>query len=747
MKSKLHFFNLTRYIAHIYTLYLNINCSTVLKRASSSGTGIKILISIFTMLSVVAFAEGNNYQFNKIAELNYTQAESSDWQQLVTNPSNKQQHFIINKTGQMYLVEDMNNSHPILDLSVSNHEEPSAIQLTAIALHPDFSLRDQLGYGTFYTAHLEELDKKSSIKRIQEHSSEFTLNFDAVITEWQFSSASYQKVDLKTKREVLRIAVPDTSMTIKQMSFSPYTRSWNDGFGLLYVALNGQEKWQKPLYSGVILRINPAKFGLRSFTVPKSNPYLNDRKIKDEIYLLGGQNIKQFTWPDKNKDDILLSHRYKNKSLLSLTSGRDDWRDNAPKKVLYQSDSIIKDVLTYHGRSLPSLRNRLLLLRQENQRWLIESLNIKPSLNQSESTVNKPQQVWQFTGQQLTDKSEITLSTNRDGEVLLLDKTAGMVFQISQENTDMIMSAAEQTVPTAMQDDSIINSYVLFIVLIIIGIVFYVFKLNRFSAKMVVRKQFAQIELSESQQQIGLYHRHQNRTDTIIDIVDIASCEVKLNDHTISLINQEVGYGFNDEKEQGLRAIFAKEQVDKMVDGKARYISLLLTDIHDKSYTVCLYMRKGSDRITKKTYSVVIEDLINWCWLIAEKINADETEKRKKKPAISSEPTNGSVEQSKEQIPLHSQAAAIRPANYKAVKDLESVEKNSPKQQSAKEQSTIVETHKSEAVAAYPHQSTTIDTELVNALEKLVNLKQQGFLTQDEFTKAKKNLLQSLFDE
>ena len=45
------------------------------------------------------------------------------------------------------------------------------------------------------------------------------------------------------------------------------------------------------------------------------------------------------------------------------------------------------------------------------------------------------------------------------------------------------------------------------------------------------------------------------------------------------------------------------------------------------------------------------------------------------------------------------------------------------------------------------HQENTIDTELINALEKLVNLKQQGFLTMDEFSKAKEKLLKGLFDK
>lgn len=700
---------------------------------------LKVLISVLSFFTISIFAEENKYQLNKITQLNHSEVDSSSWQQLITNPSSKQQYFIINATGQMYLIDNMDNSYPVLDIRTNQQTEHFPIKLTAITVHPNFSLRDQLGYNTFYTAHLEALDKKNKVKRIQERSSDFTLKFDAVITEWQFSESNFKKVDLTTKREVIRIAVPDQSMTIKQISFSPYKKAWNDGFGLLYVALNGQEKWRKPLYSGVILRINPAKFGLRNFTIPNNNPFTNDDNIQDGIYLLGGQNIKQFVWPDKNKDDLLLSHYYSNKSLLSLTTGRDDWRDEAPRNILYRSDNTIKDILSYHGRSLPSLRNKLLLLRQDAQYWFIDSLSIKPSINQSELTETNPQQEWQFTEQQLTNNSDISLSTNRDDEVLILDKTSDIVFQIFQENLDTIMPAANNSVPTTVKENSDTNVYFLLIILTIIGGVFFMFKRLQFSAKDVVRKQFAKIKLSESQQQLALYHRHQNRTDTIIDIVDIVSCEVMLNNHIISVINKEAGHGFNDEKELDLRAIFAKEKIAKMVDDKARQINLVFTDNHDKSYTICLYMRKGSDRITKKTYSIVIEDLIDWCWLIAQKINKDETKKRAQKPVLAVD--SSKVKKHQDQMPLHDQAAAIRPSKPSTVKTIDHLENNAHKAQPPTEPTT------DNTAPVEHHQNSTINTELVNALEKLVSLKQQGFLTQDEFTKAKDKLLESLFNE
>lgn len=701
-----------------------------------------VFFNIVSLFFIVAVAEENKDKFHDLVQVSHSQAGFTHWQQLVINPSNNQQFFVINKTGQMFLVDDMKSVFPVLDLSINQQEGQLPIKLTAIELHPNFALRDQPGYGAFYTAHLEALDKQSKTKRIQENSNELILKFDAVITEWQFNSINYQKVDLNSKREVLRIAVPNNSMTVQQMSFSPFTKSWNEGFGLLYIALNGQESRQEPLYSGVLLRINPAKFGLRSFTVPNNNPYVKNNEIKDEIFLLGAQNIKQFMWPNKSSDSLLLSHQYHGKSLLSIVSAMEDWRKEPPSKVIYHGDNPIEDALIYRGRYLPHLRNKLLLLTQVNQEWLVESLNIKSSVRAVMPVDNQPEPEWRFNPAQVVSESDVSFSHDFNDEILVLDKTVGAIFKLPQENVSKEVPAEASMTSTVSTEVSPDKNYILFVVIVAIGVILYFIKRNKISAKAVVRKQFAQIELSKSQHQIGLYHRHKNSPDTIIDIIDIVICEVMLNDMPVCEINKQVGHGFDNEKDQDLRAIFIKEKVDKMVDGKMRQVTLSFTDVHSKNYVICLYMRKGSDRVTKKRYTVVIDDLIDWCWLIASKINPEETQKRKEKPIVSSNPLKEATIQGREKISLHEQAAMNRLAAH-PVADI----------QKSTEMKTAVEVPKAIAVDASneavvrENQKKSIDTELVDALEKLVDLKQQGFLTQDEFTKAKENLLNSLFDK
>lgn len=711
-----------------------------------------LAFSLITLLSSTAYGSEGNYQLTKIAQLEHQLISQANWQQLIANPSNKNQHFVIRESGQVYLIDDGEiNPKVVLDMRAPQQADSSLLKLTAIELHPNFSLRDQIGYGTFYTAHIENSNKNSKTKRIQAQSDDLSLSFDAVITEWQLGVVNHQKIDTNTKREVLRIGVPDNLIVIKQMSFNPYIKSWNDNFGLLYVALSGEQKWPQPLYSGVILRIDPAKYGMRSFSVPTNNPYIKNSQIHDAIYLLGGQKIEQFIWPDKSDDHILISHQYDNKYLLSLTKGKDDWRDSAIKPAFYQSDHAIQDMLLYRGRQLPSLRSKLLLLRQKEQRWFVDSLTFNLLDHKTMRDDKKSQVEWLIASEQLPTTSEISLSSSHDGEILLLEKTLSVLFRLTQQllvNENVVVENTENN--TSEVNSSNKSLFILLFIVILLAIIYYFLKRNSHSVKAIVRQQFASFELNESCLQISLYQRHQRNAEKIIDIVDIVSSEIKLNEHGICLVKAQPGHGFTNDKEQDLRTIFINEKVDKMVDGKVRQVTLLLTDKQKNCYTICLYMRKGSNRITKKSYVKVIDELIDWSWFIGDKINADNTDKRKVKPIISRKKTG--IKYNKENnTPLHEQAEAIKPLTPKMDNASQSLASEAlPSTMNVVNEhkhSVELASEKSSEAQSQVNQSKTIDTELVDALEKLVDLKQQGFLTMEEFSKAKETLLKSLFEK
>lgn len=44
---------------------------------------------------------------------------------------------------------------------------------------------------------------------------------------------------------------------------------------------------------------------------------------------------------------------------------------------------------------------------------------------------------------------------------------------------------------------------------------------------------------------------------------------------------------------------------------------------------ISLYMREGNNRLTKTSYKDIIEQLINWCWLINAVLNPQNAEKRR----------------------------------------------------------------------------------------------------------------------
>lgn len=717
MIGRIPFLNLTRYVVHLV-----------------------IFISLFFFASVKGGAAENQYKLTEITQLNLTLDKTSQWVNLIPSPNGNAHYFVINKNGVMYLVDETKKLRQVLSINAHNDQQVSPITLTAIELHPNFALRDQPGYGTFYTAHLENINKKNSTKRIQDSSQGLELKFDAVITEWQFYSSRHQAVDMNTKREVVRIAIPDKSMAITQMSFNHETTSWDERFGLLYIALNGDKKWQKPLYSGVILRINPAKFGLLNFTIPASNPYVKNDDINDEIYLLGGQNIKQFIWPIKGDDTLLLSHQYNDNSLLSWTNINNDWRDDISKNIVYQSKQLVEDILFYKGRDLTRLRNTLLLLTKATTGRQVNYLKITHSPNTAIPENIALQRAWQFSAEQFSYDSDVLFTQTIDSEVLMIDKILGSIFQVSQPSVnENNVSPIKTAVIVENSMDKTHYIYITVIILLLLGVFFYTVIRNKSSVKTIVQKQFAQLELSESQQQIGFYHRHSKNIDTIVNIADITTLEVKLNDLTVNVIDQNEGNGFDDLKEKKLRALFAKEKIDKMVEGKIRQINLSFTDCQQNDYIVCLYMRKGSDRITKKAYLAVIEDLIDWCWLIAEKINACNTDTRKKKPIVSITSVNNDAAEKSNHLFLNKEVDENRLSAYKEVKSPQESENTI-----ALESNETIKGKAYTEVADKTEQNKQVDTQLVNSLEKLANLRKQGFLTEEEFVRTKESLLQKL---
>ncbi|WDE12224.1 SHOCT domain-containing protein [Thalassomonas haliotis] len=224
------------------------------------------------------------------------------------------------------------------------------------------------------------------------------------------------------------------------------------------------------------------------------------------------------------------------------------------------------------------------------------------------------------------------------------------------------------------------------------------YRRNRYGLASLRGKQYAYLEISKSKQQIGLYRQHQTNTDTVLNISDVISSKIMLNDKLINLITQEQADTFNTEQEKRLLAHFTRIQGERMHDGQLRKVHLVLTDKQQKRYPICLYLRAGNKRLTRTRYQDVVEDILNWCRILSSQINHYHCQ----------------------EVPLPL-AANSAPAQEQASPAQLQQEKPQQEQQ-AQEQSG--------------------NGEFLASLEKLAKLKQEGLLTESEFTRAKEKLLE-----
>lgn len=705
----------------------------------SANLGKSLLLAIF-----ISFTGSSTAQTNETAEQIYNLKLLTQISIEGSSPAISRLKVIPDKKGQFLSIADdqsilfsaKNESH-----STFNVKEQIGHQakLTAFTLHPNFSTRDQPGFETIYIAYIEPFNTERKYARLQDKEiAANALKYDVVISEWQLNHID-RKVDISTKREVLRIGVPSKETVIKQLDFSPYAKSWNDDFGFLFVALQASSHFKEyPLYSGSLLRINPTKFGLRNYTIPTNNPFLNNDSISNESIAIGLQEIKQFIWPSKNGNDILLSHLYDSEQLLTLVKQKDDFRRNAPDRIIWRSKIGLSSsaITNYRGRVLPHLWGKIVYLQNNEQSWQLFS----QTMPANSLPIENPVLEWIVPHQQSSD-SKLSLFKNNSESLFLFNAQTNSVSEIvSPLSVEDQHNSKKETAPDIEEIANKQSMQWIFLIITFCFIVwvFWFNKKKRLSAKFIVRQQYSHLEISESKQQIGLYRRHQTSAETVLSISDIIKSDVVLNDELISSIdNQNL---FSNVLEKTIREKFSKEKRDKMISNKVRRININLINSENRHFPICVYLRKGDNRVTRKKYTDVIEDIIDWCWLLSEACNSEDTEKRKPKPVI---PARSSTKIVKEIKTTHAQQPTNDTENFKEAPKSDNEVTTDSEIDKVKE-NVAVEAMKSTNNDSNSNQQIQLDTEIITALDKLVKLKQQGYLSDEEFNLAKTKLLKDL---
>lgn len=655
---------------------------------------------------------------------------ATKWQSIHTHPGNPKGLFLLSTSGDLYTLS-AGDMEPNLLLSL-NQLSTSATKITAIALHPSFSLRDQAGYHTFYSAHIEPIDNNRRRTRLQ--NANVTLTFDMVITEWQMLNKT---VDLDSQREIIRIGVPSEQSYINQLAFSPLSKVWNDDFGLLYIGLRADQQHKNlPLYSGAILRVDPKKFGLRNYTIPPNNPFLTQDEMNNELFVVGLQNLMRFIWPDKNDSHLLVQHHYEKQNNLTLVKPSDDYRKSKPKQILYSTtDTFLPDsLLSYRGRSLAHLWGSILFVIKSGEQHQLHSL-LMPD---SKGNVKSPVIEWQSRPSIAPEQIAIYEQTNE--EVLVFNKTLQQLYQLSPLVTAGI--EPEDNLMNSNQEQSDNNSNTLLFIFIFIGLgltgLLWTHNKTSRSGRNIVKQQLTGFEIDDSNQHILLYRRHEKTAECTIPITNIVESKLVLNDVEISCINGEIP--FSNKDETNLREQFRKEKREKMMSGRVRKVMLTLLDNEHHEYLICAYVRKGDNRITREKFTDVIERLMDWHWLFSSAIAPEQTEQRQSKVA----------NQHEHVAPI---SGLFQPKNN-TVKQVELAKSSTSNittdsNQSCPTEDLPAQTDKGNVKVDHSDESSArvkADSDLVTALEKLAQLKQQGMLTEQEYQSAKEKILEDLLN-
>ena len=692
----------------------------ILQETYKRWLAINLLFFSLLVTSSVTLADSPiEYKYQQIADIADSTISNQQWLQVIANPSDKQQYYLTNNSGQVFLIEDGElNPQAILDLGQVQKKNHKNIQLTAMVLHPDFAFRGKAGFATFYTAHLSKVNMQNLTKRLQINNTDINYQYDAVITEWQFNQENLKTVKVTSQREILRIPVIKQSTGIKQLTFNPLKESWHSNYGLLHVVLPAQKEFHHlPLYSGVILRINPIHYGHKNYTIPSNNPYVDNSDIANEIILLGAQNIKQILWSQRNDQRLIISHQYNKEDLLTLSQNNNDWRNSHPEKLLSYPINT-STLLLYQGKELEKLGQHIIYIDKIDNSWQLNSINI---INERQLDHKVEQRL---LNENWSVNDDLKLFTDSTNEMIILDQSHAKIYRITQHN----LSPSPATSNKA-------NSKAPLLLLILVSCTGIYFAIKSYKSSQylssLTKHDFAHFEISPSKQKIYLYKKNQSTSDIVLNIDDITASQVNLNSVMISLINLNIGYGFNNDLEQDFRHFLFNEYRNKMVDEKIRTINLTLTDAKH-SYPILLYARKGDKRLTNKRYKDVIEELVDWNWLVAKKINANNTGVKKQSLPVK----------------LISQASSThlnRPAQKKhqtnkviATKKTKSQHIEQIFTEITKDPTKKVSKRKNE------NQDNIDGTGLVNSLDKLIELKQQGFLTDEEFVMAKIKLLSTL---
>ncbi|MCF2947087.1 hypothetical protein L0668_03145 [Paraglaciecola aquimarina] len=617
------------------------------------------------------------------------------WLDPQINLNNENSFFFAHQSGRIYYSgksEGYHNSE-ILNLPQALKDD-GFMSLTSFVLHPSFTRPEDPDYATLFTTHTSKYFQANIQNRLTIDGTNIPFTYETIITAWRYNF-QYQTIDPESAREVLRIPIVSKEQAIQTMKFKSDNKPWSRDFGLLYFSLNSLNDYAHiPIYSGAILRINPKKFGARNYLIPPNNPFIKDPSVDDEIVFMGAKHIENFYWAKSDNASIFINHKNaKNYSVSEVMYG-DDWRSKPQINPQWDLDELMPATLYYTGRKFLELKDKLLFVTLVDNSWHVNARSVLD--------INQDFSVFEVVNieQEPLKTANLSLIQGKLDDIFIFDRSKSTLHRLTSYSQVIDIN---ETKDEKADHGNVIKYFV--IVFVFLPLVFFTYIYFGKTAKERAFRQYVKrvirFKYNSNTQIVLLFKGNKKECYKQIPISDINRCEVLLNGTIIGLVDNQLKKLFSNQKEDEIREIFSTEHFSNMVDDKMRKIELVV-HLNAQTHTLCVYLRKGKNRVTSTKYFESVEIVLDLFWDLSKHFNPKETEARDFQAPIE-------VAQGYRHVPIKSEPSESKNGEYV--------------------DSTLSETN-----------DLTEQPDLVQAIDKLVNLHKQGYLSDKEFSQAKAKL-------
>lgn len=678
-----------------------------------------------------------------------TSIQASSWHSIASVPLTDNQFFAQSAQGVIYQVNfQQSTQQPLIDLA---KYYPELISMSAFAIHPNFSELDTFGYYKIYTAHTQLKQKanrqNSSLLRDKNSS---TYPLEVVVTEWQFTrSEESENLTIASSRALLSILIPQEGVTVAALTFSPFIKPWQQGFGYLHLGLSSQfKKHQHPLLTGSIIRINPQPFGLKAYSIPASNPFKFSSQIPDELYALGLGQFKQLLWVKDNVNQLIKVSEDSNTLLISKANIGTDARNQGKQTLPFaQLENVTSPLFYLKSSHLGNQNHPYVFLQTVDQSTVISSISSHGEQS-AKILTNITDNVGEYANNNLLIKINDRLA------ILSLDhNTLQQTRSVKQE-----AATDDSSYNQVNQSDRTYGKWLL-VLIGIIAITFIGIRLFNRSSKLHIRNllhsTFADFTF-DGTNQLHFYQRHEKTPSKSISLTEIQEVVLLLNGKDIACINKHSP--FSNSAQEFIRLAFKTEKRDKMVDDKVREVKVKITLKNGIFLTACLYMRKGNVRLTKRKFFQIEASVIDSLWAFSKALCPDSTEQRLIVETEGSSIASSAIPENKPTMEPNEDLALSQTFEEEIEStQIQSTIDTPPHSQSSEKEQLINDNASTQTqdVTTNSHQKidppdTTLpssdidDVQLIESLGHLVELKEKGFLTEEEFKISKQRILQKL---